>query len=203
MEELSSFDLLVGSVNDGSGGVVRTPVSVAVTGIGSPPTPTDLISARTFSSGGFILSFDAGDVAVDFPGSSGPSPKHLVGAFDLSFVISAPGYADLPVTYSCNNDTLPIVPPPYVLAPNPVVVMGGVTGKGTALAGATVQITSSTPALTLPPATTTDPNGNYAFNTVPAAQSIVIAASGGAFSGSQTVSLGYLDPVVTVNFELH
>jgi hypothetical protein len=202
-EELSSFALLVGSVNDANGGTVRTPICVNVSGIGTPPVPTNLLWARAYSSAGFVLGFESGDVAVNFPSSSGPSPKQLVGTFDVSFVISAPGYTALPVTYACNNDTLPIAPAPYALQPNPIVIVGGVTGDGVALAGATVRITSSTPPLALPPATTTDANGTYSFDSVPAAQSVVITATGGSFSGSQTISLAYLDPIVTVNFELY
>jgi hypothetical protein len=172
-------------------------------GLGTPPAPTDSIWARAYSDSGFVLGFDAQDIAVDNPSSSGPSPKHLTGVFDVTFTISAQGYANLLATYPCNNNALPITPAPYVLQPNPVVVVGGVTGDGVALAGATVQIASSIPPLALPPSTTTDANGNYAFDAVPAAQSIVITASGGGFSGSQNISFAYLDPVVTVNFELY
>ena len=204
MEERSSFALLVGSVIDANGSSpVRTPVSIELVGVGSPPVSTDIIWAQGFSNAGFMLAFNAQDIPVDYPASSGPSPKHLTGAFDVSFTLSAAGYADLGVTYSCNMNALPITPAPYVLQPNPIVIMGGVTGDGNALPGATVQITSSTPPLPMPPPTSTDANGNYAFDSVPAAQSIVISASGGSFSGSQTVSLQYLDPVVTVNFELY
>jgi hypothetical protein len=204
MDQMSSFALLVGTVVDSAGSLApRTPISVAMNSIGTLSAENGVIWAQANYNAGFVLAFDAQDIVVDYPSSSGPSPKHLVGAFDVSFTISAQGYADLPVTYSCNNNALPITPPPYVLQPNPIAIVGGVSGDGAPLVGANVQIVSSVPSLPMPPATTTDANGNYVFASVPAAQSLVINVSGGGFSGSQNVSLQYLDPVITVNFELY
>jgi hypothetical protein len=209
-EECSSFALLVGSVVDATtlsppytAQPPRTPINVTFTGIGTPPTPSDAISARAFSRGGFALAFDASDVSVDYPSSAGPSPKHLTGTFDIHFVVSAQGYADLSAIYACNKDALPIVPAPYALQPNAVAIVGRVTVGGTALAGATVQVTAESPSLgPLPAAVTTDANGMYALPSVPAAQSVTVAASGGGHSGSQTVALAYEEPVFTLNFEL-
>ena len=208
IEERSSFALLVGTVVDVTTVALpytpqppRSPLSVAFEGIGTPPTPTDLIWAQTFSNGGFVLAFEAGSVAIDNASSSGPSPKHLTGAFDIHFTVSAQGYADLALVYSCNHDALPIVPAAYSLQPSPLYVRGTVTASGAPLAGAAVQITAESPAPgPLPPATATDANGMYAFDGVAAAQTITIAVSGGGHSGSQTVPVGYPDPVTTVNF---
>lgn len=209
MEELGSFALLVGSVVDATTlsppytpQPPRSPISVAFTGIGTPPRPSDAIRARAFSGGGFVLAFDASDVSVDDPSSAGPSPKHLTGTFDVHFVVSAPGYADLPATYACNKDALPIVPAPYAMHPNAVTIVGRVTAAGSALAGATVQVTAESPSPgPLPSPVSTDANGMYALLNVPAAQSVIVAASGGGHSGSQTVALAYEEPVFTLNFE--
>ncbi|HTV73856.1 MAG TPA: carboxypeptidase-like regulatory domain-containing protein [Candidatus Acidoferrales bacterium] len=209
LEELSSFALLVGSVVDATTVAApytpqppRSPVSVNFSGIGTPPTPTDAVFARAFAADGFVLAFDAADVAVDDRSSSGPSPKHLAGAFDIHFVISAEGYADLPVVYACNKDALPIAPAPYALQPNAVAIAGRVTASGTALAGAVVQITAESPSPgMLPAAVTTAADGTFAIENVPAAQTATISASGGGYSGSQTISLSYPNPLVTVSFE--
>lgn len=210
MEERSAFALLVGTVVDAttvpapfSPFPPRTPIAVSFDGIGTPPVPTDAVTARAFSGGGFVLAFNAADVAVDDPSSSGPSPKHLVGAFDIHFTISADGYADLPSTYSCNNDALPIAPAAYALQPNPIAIQGQVTdATGTAVAGATVQITAESPPVALPPATTTDANGMYLLVSVAAAQTVTISASALAGSAVQIVSLDYPANSVIVNLPL-
>ncbi|MGA2394546.1 MAG: carboxypeptidase-like regulatory domain-containing protein [Candidatus Lustribacter sp.] len=209
MEERSAFALLVGSVVDAttlpapfSPLPPRTPIAIEFDGIGTPPVATDAIVARAYSAGGFVLAFDSGDVTVDNPSSSGPSPKHLVGAFDIHFTISAEGYADLPSTYSCHNDALPIAPAAYVLQPNPIAIQGYVSFGGVAVAGATVQITAESPPAALPPATTTDANGMYTLGSVPAAQTVTISAAGGGGSTVQTISLDYPGSVVTVNLPL-
>lgn len=210
MDERSSFTLLVGTVVDAttasapfSPAPPRAPIAVAFNGIGTPPTPTDVIFARAFSNSGFVLAFDAADVAVDNPSSSGPSPKHLAGAFDIHFTISANGYADLLSTYSCNKDALPITPLAYVLQPKPIAIKGQVTSAGVAVSGATVRITAESPSPSaLPPAATTDVNGMYLLASVPAAQSLTISAVSGAVSKTQTIPLEYPALVVTVNLAL-
>lgn len=210
MEEAAAFALLVGSVVDATTTAApytpqppRTPFTVTFDGIGTPPVATGLIWARAYASGGFVLGFEAGNVAVDNTSPSGPSPKHLTGAFDIHFTLAARGYADLSPAYACNHDALPIVPTAYALQPNAVCVQGNVTVSGAPVNGATVQITAESPAPgTLPPATTTDANGNYAIDAVPAAQTVTLQAQSGAHSGTQTVALGYPDPVTIVNFEL-
>jgi hypothetical protein len=207
MEERSSFALLVGSVVDATTTLAPftpqapySPIAVTFDGIGTPPVPSDAIGARAYSNGGFVLAFDAGDLAVDEPSSSGPSPKHLTGSFVLNFTISAAGYADLAVTYPCSGNALPIVPAAYALQPAALTIRGAVTAGGAPVPGASVSITAAAPAIALPPATTTDANGLYGFDAVPAAQSITIAASGAGHNGSQTVAVGDPDPIVTVNF---
>jgi hypothetical protein len=210
MEERSAFALLVGTVVDATTVPApftpqppRTPISVNFDGIGTPPVPSDAISARAFAGGAFVLAFESNDVAVDGPSSSGPSPKHLAGAFDVHFTLSAEGYADLPALYSCNNDALPIVPAAYVLQPNPIAVQGQVSAASGAVAGASVQITAeSPPPAALPAATTTDANGMYAIASVPAAQSITISAAGSGGAALQTIPLDYPGSVVTVNLVL-
>jgi hypothetical protein len=209
-ETAAAFALLVGSVVDATTTSApytpqppRTPCAVTFDGIGTPPVASDLIWARTYANGGFVLAFEAGDVAVDDATPSGPSPKHLTGAFDIHFTLSAPGYADRSSVYACNHDALPIVPAPYALQPQPAAVQGNVTVSGTPAAGVTVEITAASPAPgTLPPATTTDANGTYAIDAVPAAQTVTLRAVSGAHVGMQTVPLAYPDPVTTVNFEL-
>jgi hypothetical protein len=209
VEERSAFALLVGSVVDATTlpapyapAPPRTPITISFDGIGTPPVPSDAITARAFSNGGFVLAFDSGDVSVDFPSSSGPSPKHLTAIFDIHFTVSADGYTALPSTYSCNKDTLPITPAAYVLQPNPIVIQGRVTSAGLAAPGAAVQVLAeSPPPFSLPPATTTDANGMYTLAAVPAAQTATIQAVFGG-SQTQTISLDYPDPVVTVNFAL-
>jgi hypothetical protein len=210
MEERSAFALLVGAVVDATTVAApfsplppRTPIAVSFDGIGTPPVATDAVMARAFSGGGFVLTFDAADVAVDDPTSSGPSPKHLVGTFDIHFTISADGYVDLPSTYSCHNDALPITPAAYALQPAPIAIRGQVTdASSAAVAGATVQVTAESPPVALPPATTTDANGMYFLASVPAAQTVTIEASAGAGSVVQVVSLDYPASAVTVNLPL-
>jgi hypothetical protein len=206
MEECAAFALLVGSIVDATTvastpAAPRTPASVTFDGIGTPPLPSGAIVARSFANGGFVLSFAAGDIAVDDPSSSGASPKHLSGAFDVHFTISADGYADLPAMYACNKDALPIVPAPYVLRPNPTAIAGRVTSGGSAVAGAKVQVTAATPPATLPAAVFTDANGLYGIAGVPAAQTVTVVATKGG-SSSQTVALDYPGPPATVNFAL-
>ncbi|MFN2459499.1 MAG: hypothetical protein ABR591_02205, partial [Candidatus Velthaea sp.] len=88
----------------------------------------------------------------------------------------------------------------YALAPRPFAIRGRVTtgNPPVASAGTTVTITSSVPAVALPPPVPTAPDGTYAFASVPAARSLTITAG----TQTQTVTPAYPDPVLTVNFAL-
>jgi hypothetical protein len=210
MEERAAFALLAGTVVDATTTVPpytpqppRTPIAVSFDGIGTPPVATDLIWARAYSNGGFVLAFEGGNIALDNTSSSGPSPKHLTGSFDVHFTLSAQGYTALSTVYSCSLNALPIAPVAYVLQPSPVTVQGNVTVSGALAAGASVEITAESPAPgPLPPAATTDANGNYIINGVSAAQTMTIKATSGVHTGTQSVSLGYPNPITIVNFEL-
>ncbi|MGA8100452.1 MAG: hypothetical protein WB810_17505, partial [Candidatus Cybelea sp.] len=111
IEELTTFALLTGTVVDAvalAPALLRSPVGVEVVGLGTPPVPTDTICGRTYQSNGFVIVADAGSIRLDDPRSTSPDPKHLAGVFDLHFVLSAPGYADLAVAVACNHDAIPI-----------------------------------------------------------------------------------------------
>ena len=120
MEELTTYALLVGHVTDASlapPAKLRTRVNIHITGVGTPPHAIDGLWARTWTDDGFVIAADAGNIPLDNPHASGPDPKHLAGAFDLHFIVSAPGYNDLPVTFTCNHDTIPIAQS-YALTPS-------------------------------------------------------------------------------------
>jgi len=193
-DELLSYALLAGEVVDAVLGTPpRAPVAVHLVGVGTPPVPRDGMSARTYRPDGFVVVADARTIAVDDPASSGPSPKHLAGAFDLHFVLSARGYADLAQVVHCNHDAVPMRPPAYALVPQPFALRGRVTQGGltpTPFAGASVAIAAT--AL----ATTTDADGTYVFVSVPAAATVTVVANG----TPRTVPTSYPDPVLTVNF---
>jgi hypothetical protein len=197
--EITTFALLTGSVTDAVDGmpVRRSPLRVAELGIGTPPVASDALWARSYSAGGFVIAADAGRIALDDPRSSAPDPKHLAGAFDLHFVIAADGYADLPVTVTCNHDALPIAAT-YALVPGPFAIRGRVTtgNPPVAAGGTSVDITAAVPPISVPPPAVTAADGTFAFPSVPAAQSVTLAAGG----QSQTVVPAY--PVLTVNFAL-
>ena len=207
MDELGAFALLVGTVVDATTTIPpftpqppRTPIAISFDGLGTPPAPTTAIVARAFSNDGFVLAFDSANIPIDVPSSSGTAPKHLLGAFDVHFTLSADGYADLPATYACNKDTLPIVPAPYALQPLSLIVRGQVaSASGAPVPGATVQITAASPAAPLPPATTTDANGLYVFWTVPAAQTLTFSATTASDALAQTIEVTYPASAVIVN----
>lgn len=200
MEELTTFALLVGRVTDSilaAPSTLRSPISVRVLGLGTPPTPSKVLWARAYDIGGFVIAADAGAIALDDPRSTGPDPKHLAGAFDVHFVLSAAGYADLAVALPCSHDAVPIAKS-YALAPQPFAIRGRVTIGNAAFGGLSVSITAATPPIPLPPAVLTASDGTYSFASVGAAQSITLSAAG----GSQTVVSTYPDPILTVNFSL-
>jgi hypothetical protein len=197
--EITTFALLTGAVSDAVEGAPlrRSPVRVVDVRIGTPPVATDAVWARAYSAGGFVIAADAGRIALDDPRSSAPDPKHLAGAFDLHFVIAADGYADLPVTVTCNHDALPIAGT-YALVPGPFAIRGRVTtgNPPVAAGGTSVDISAAVPAMSLPAPAMTSADGTFAFPRVPAAQSLTLVAGG----QSQTVVPAY--PVLTVNFAL-
>ncbi len=120
MEEITSYALLVGHVSDASlppPALLLSQVSVQIAGVGTPPYPIGGIWARAYALDAFVIAADAGNVPLDNPSSSGPDPKHLAGAFDLHFVVSASGYVDLPVTRTCSHDAVPIAQS-YALTPS-------------------------------------------------------------------------------------
>ena len=207
-EEATTYALLVGTAIDAVAAApsrLRSPLRVSLAGIGTPPVAIDGIWCRTWTTDGFVIIADATVIGLDAPASSAPSPKHLAGAFDLHFTLSADGYAELPVTVSCNHDQVPLRPVPYVLAPQPFALRGRVavgTVAPVPLAGATVTLTGSVPAAALPAATVTDADGTYVFVAIPAVRSLTIAAAGSGHSGTQTVEPSYPDPLVTSNFAL-
>jgi hypothetical protein len=207
-EEATTFALLVGMTIDAVAAAparLRSPLRVRLAGVGTPPVPSDGIWCRSWSADSFVIVADATVIGLDAPASSAPSPKHLAGAFDLHFTLAADGYADLPVTVSCNHDQVPLRPGAYALAPRPFALRGRVT-VGTVtpvpLAGASVTLTASVPAVMLPPATVTDADGTYVFVAIPAVRSLTVAAAGGGHSGTQTIEPPYPDPLVTTNFAL-
>jgi hypothetical protein len=201
-EELTSFALLTGTVTDAVAAPpapLRSPIGVRIVGIGTPPVPSGALWARAYSGDGFVIAAAAGSVALDDPSSTAPDPKHLAGAFDLHFILSARGYADVPVVLACNHDALPIAAT-YALAPLPFAIRGRVTA-GTPpapVAGALVSITAASPAIVIPPPATTAPDGTYALPSVPAARSLTLTVN----AHSETVAPTYPDPVLTVNFAL-
>jgi hypothetical protein len=207
-EEATTYALLVGTAIDAVAAApsrLRSPLRVTLAGIGTPPVAVDGIWCRTWTTDGFVIAADATVIGLDAPSSSGPSPKHLAGAFDLHFTLAADGYADLPVTVSCNHDHVPLRPAPYVLAPHPFALRGRVavgTVAPAPLAGATVTLTGSVPAVALPAATVTDADGTYVFVAIPAVRSLTIVAAGSGHSGTQTIEPSYPDPLVTTNFAL-
>jgi hypothetical protein len=197
--EVTTFALLTGSVTDAITGtpLSRSALSVRLLEIGAPPAPSDAIWARSYSESGFVIAADAGRIGLDDPSSSGPDPKHLVGTFDLHFVLAANGYADLPVTVGCNHDAVPLTAS-YALTPGPFAIRGRVTtgNPPVAAGGVSVDITAATPPITAPGPVLTAADGTYAFPSVPAARSVTLGVSG----QSQTVEPAY--PVLTVNFAL-
>ena len=207
-EEVTTFALLVGTAIDAVAAAparMRSPLRVSIDGVGTPPIPIGGIWCRNWSADSFVIVADATVIGLDAPGSSAPSPKHLAGAFDLHFTLAADGYAGLAVTVSCNHDQVPLRPGAYALAPRPFALRGRVT-VGTVtpvpLAGASVTLTASVPAVTLPPATVTDADGTYVFVAIPGVRSLTVAVAGGGHSGSQTIEPSYPDPLVTTNFAL-
>ena len=207
-EEATTYALLVGTAIDAIAAAparLRSPLRVTLAGIGTPPVRSDGIWCRNWTADAFVIGADATAIGLDAPASSAPSPKHLAGAFDLHFTLAADGYTDLAVTVSCNHDRVPLRPAAYALAPQPFALRGRVT-VGTVtpvpLAGATVTLTGSVPAVALPPATLTDADGTYVFVAIPAVRSLTITAAGSGHSGTQTVEPPYPDPLVTTNFAL-
>lgn len=207
IDEVTTFAVAVGRAVDGvaTPNTLRSALRVRLAGIGTPPVRNDGVWARTWSHDGFVVVADAGTIPLDHPSSSAPSPKHLAGAFDLHLVLAADGYDDLAVTLACNHDAIPLRPAAFPLAPRPIALRGRVLIAGIVpqpLAGATVSLTASSPAVPLPPPVTTDADGAYAFVSVPATRSLTISAAGGGHSGTQTISPPYHASVLTVNFAL-
>jgi hypothetical protein len=207
-EELTSYALLTGSVNDAVFSTpIRSALTVGILGVGAPPVAVDPASlwGRTVGEQ-YVIVADALAVPLDSASSSTSPPQHVNSSFPLRLRFAADGYVAQDLTISVTaGSQIPITSAPVALNPIAVALRGRVMLKGTPptpLAGANVAITATVPAGPLPAPVTADANGFYVFTSLPLVQSLTVSATSGAHTGSQTITVDYTSPLNAANFLL-